>query len=109
MQNCPCPTCMGKFKARYTVGPVGPYLDPEKGQEMTCRTCWGSGKEPVAPELRGRMFAELAQYISPKRKAVEHTAGEGLRPFVMIGVAEDTSAEEWERRNNPDLDPRTEH
>jgi hypothetical protein len=26
------------------------------------------------PELRGRMFAELAQYIAPKRKAVEHSA-----------------------------------
>lgn len=29
-----------------------------------------------APELRGRMFAELAQYVYPKRKAVEHS-GEG--------------------------------
>jgi hypothetical protein len=29
-------------------------------------------KSPV--ELRGRMFAELAQYIAPKRKAVEHSA-----------------------------------
>lgn len=25
------------------------------------------------PELRGRMFAELAQYEFPKRKAIEHT------------------------------------
>lgn len=25
------------------------------------------------PELRGRMFAELAQYVYPKRKAIEHT------------------------------------
>jgi hypothetical protein len=30
-----------------------------------------------APELRGRMFAELAQYVSPKRKAVEHSATDG--------------------------------
>jgi hypothetical protein len=28
------------------------------------------------PELRGRMYAELAQYIAPKRKAVEHLRGE---------------------------------
>lgn len=28
------------------------------------------------PELRGRMYAELAQYIAPKRKAVEHSRGE---------------------------------
>ena len=25
------------------------------------------------PELRGRMFAELAQYIAPKRRAIEHS------------------------------------
>lgn len=24
-------------------------------------------------ELRGRMFAELAQYIAPKRRAIEHS------------------------------------
>ncbi len=29
------------------------------------------------PELRGRMFAELAAYIAPKRKAVEHTGADG--------------------------------
>jgi hypothetical protein len=27
----------------------------------------------VSPELRGKMFAELAGYIHPKRRAVEHT------------------------------------
>ena len=29
-----------------------------------------------SPELRGRMYAELAQYTAPKRKAVEHSRGE---------------------------------
>src|SRR5918911_2245956 len=29
------------------------------------------------PELRARMFAELAQYVAPKRKAVEHSGPEG--------------------------------
>ena len=28
--------------------------------------------ESNPPELRGKMFAELAQYIAPKRKAIEH-------------------------------------
>ena len=28
------------------------------------------------PELRGRMYAELAQYVAPKRKAVEHSRNE---------------------------------
>jgi hypothetical protein len=27
--------------------------------------------ESNPPELRGRMFAELAQYVAPKRKAIE--------------------------------------
>ncbi len=29
------------------------------------------------PELRGRMLAELAAYVAPKRKAIEHTGAEG--------------------------------
>jgi hypothetical protein len=29
--------------------------------------------EAHPPELRGRMYAELAQYLFPKRKAVEHS------------------------------------
>lgn len=33
--------------------------------------------ESNAPELRGRMFSELAQYVAPKRKAVEHSATDG--------------------------------
>jgi hypothetical protein len=34
------------------------------------------------PELRGRMYAELAQYVAPKRKAVEHSRGED-RPITF--------------------------
>ena len=33
--------------------------------------------EANPPELRGRMFAELAGYVAPKRKAVEHSAEDG--------------------------------
>jgi hypothetical protein len=33
-------------------------------------------KNPV--ELRAKMFAELAQYVAPKRKALEHSAEPGL-------------------------------
>jgi hypothetical protein len=35
--------------------------------------------EKHSPELRGRMFAELAQYVYPKRKAVE-LAGDPGQP-----------------------------
>lgn len=31
----------------------------------------------MPPELRGRMFAELAQYLAPKRKAVDMTSSDG--------------------------------
>jgi hypothetical protein len=30
-----------------------------------------AGNEQNPPELRGRMYAELAQYLYPKRRAVE--------------------------------------
>ena len=40
--------------------------------------------ESNAPELRGRMFAELAQYLYPKRKAVQHTGGDGEQLTVKI-------------------------
>ena len=30
-----------------------------------------------APELRGRMYSELAGFVSPKRKAVGHAAADG--------------------------------
>jgi len=39
--------------------------------------------EGNTPELRGRMFSELAQYIAPKRKAIEHS-GEGGEPVTFV-------------------------
>ena len=35
-----------------------------------------------SPELRGRMYSELAQYVLPKRKAVEHS-GQGGGAFLV--------------------------
>jgi hypothetical protein len=35
------------------------------------------------PELRGRMYAELAQYVYPKRRAVE-VAGDLQSPPILI-------------------------
>ena len=35
--------------------------------------------ENNSAELRGRMYAELAQYVAPKRKAVEHSGDLTLR------------------------------
>jgi hypothetical protein len=39
--------------------------------------------EANSPELRGRMYAELAQYVAPKRKAVEHSASEGSGEILI--------------------------
>lgn len=38
-------------------------------------------------ELRGRMFAELAQYVAPKRKAIEASIA-GTLGYVPIPTAE---------------------
>jgi len=37
------------------------------------------------PELRGRMYSELAQYIAPKRKAVEYS-GDSQDIEAFLGV-----------------------
>ena len=44
-----------------------------------------AGKRLVAPELRDKMYGELAQYIAPKRKAVEHS---GELMLNMSAIAE---------------------
>jgi hypothetical protein len=81
--DVPCPTCHGELRARYSIGPGGFYLDPDDGQERTCRTCFGSGKEPITPELRGKVLAELAGFVAPKLKAVDHSSNDGsLSPAV---------------------------
>jgi hypothetical protein len=36
----------------------------------------------TSPDLRGRMFAELAQYVAPKRKAIEHSSDGGGAVFA---------------------------
>jgi hypothetical protein len=36
------------------------------------------------PELRGRMYAELAQYVFPKRKAVELTGDREAPPTLIV-------------------------
>jgi hypothetical protein len=41
-------------------------------------------KNPV--ELRGRMYAELAQYVAPKRKALEHSAQPGLIETLLARI-----------------------
>ena len=43
--------------------------------------------DPANPvELRGRMFAELAQYVAPKRRATEISAGDQQRVVFNLNV-----------------------
>ncbi len=70
-----CPECAGKKVQLYSMGVMNYVVDTRDGMEMTCQQCSGTGFEPTPLELRGRMFAELAQYIAPKRKAIEHSTG----------------------------------
>jgi hypothetical protein len=48
------------------------HCDPITGMALIAT----NEKNPA--ELRGRMFAELAQYVAPKRKAMEHSTQPGL-------------------------------
>ena len=49
-----------------------------------------------SPELRGRMFSELAQYVAPKRKAVEIATDAGtVAGFVVYGVPEAKDMAAW--------------
>lgn len=44
----------------------------------------------TTPELRGRMFAELAGYLYPKRKAVEVKPDDGPSVIFQISTAPPT-------------------
>jgi hypothetical protein len=53
-------------------------------------------KNPI--ELRAQMFKELAQYIAPKRKAIELHEEIPAQSFVIRAPAGCESIEEWERK-----------
>lgn len=64
--------------------------DPIEGMARIAQTAMDSGDLALA----GSMYKELAQYILPKRKAIEHT-GEGGGPIktssaiTFVGVGKD--------------------
>src|SRR3954465_15723172 len=58
--------------------------------------------EAIAIELRIKLYCELANYVAPRLKAVQHTLPDEAQRFVIMGAAPDTTSEAWERRNNPD-------
>jgi hypothetical protein len=64
INRVPCGVCRGSNKTPFTKE------DGTKGMRP-CQSCWGSLMENCSPELRGKMAAELAQYLAAKRKALE--------------------------------------
>lgn len=48
--------------------------------------------------LRGKMFAELAQYVLPKRKAVE-VSGEVEHSYVMRAPVPVENVDEWAKQH----------
>ena len=61
--------------------------------------------ENNAPELRGRMYAELAQYTAPKLRAIEHS-GEANVTYVARLPELKPNLDEW-MRTHGDLKPKT--
>ena len=55
--------------------------DPIEGMAKIAMDC----TNPV--EIRARMYAELAQHVAPKRKAVQVDAGDANRVIFNIGIA----------------------
>ena len=83
MNDCPCTSCN---EAGFIV------IDTNKPEEKeTCPDCNGAGKLAASLELRGQMYKELAQYVAPKRKAIE-VSGEGGKPIEGNWIVEFISA-----------------
>lgn len=62
----------------------------EKLEALKCDPIQGMAKLALdpknTPELRGKMFSELAQYVFPKRKAIEH---KGIPPGGVVALTLD--------------------
>ncbi len=81
MGDAPCLSCRdGQVTAPqfYRMTKLSPPLH-WKGRDarslnrmmVDCPNCSGTGVAIVSSELSGNMFKELAQYVAPKRKAIE--------------------------------------
>jgi len=105
MNQLPCGVCRGKGKTAYKL-PDGSHSKDcaitearlIKGKlkctcngvgQRVCESCYGTLFEACSPELRGKMYAELAAYISPKRKAIDILNSDGsLRPAWEVKIVE---------------------
>ena len=56
------------------------HCDPIAGMALIAM----NENNPV--ELRARMYSELAQYVAPKRKALEHSADAGMLEVFLASL-----------------------
>lgn len=101
----PCAVCRGECRTRYAIPAnkqkvcdecAGKKEDPLKpciwcsGTKKrsiglrTCQSCYGTTWEAISPELRGKMFAELAKYRHAQLRAIEHRAPDGGPVAVRV-------------------------
>ncbi len=86
LNKLPCGVCRGKGKTPYAI-PTG-LGEPPKVAYRKCESCYGTLYEACSPELRGKMYAELATYLAPKLKQTDHTSSDGSnRPVWVVNVA----------------------
>lgn len=102
----PCGVCRGSGRSKYKL-PAGSHAASCDGQvnprtnlcscegigERTCESCFGTLYEACSPDLRGKMYAEIAQYIHAKRRAVEELELQGARPSWVIVVKDEKRIE----------------
>lgn len=86
MGDSPCRECQTKGKQKYSIGIAGPYVDIDGGILRTCGLCHGTGKEPIPAKLAGEMLKELAQYVAPRLKAIEHSGELKTAPIVSVTI-----------------------
>jgi hypothetical protein len=79
---------------------------PNRRTQEVCDQLLALGCDPIegmarlaldpanSPELRARMYSELAQYVAPKRKSVDLSSTTGGREVVFnIGIARQGSSQ----------------
>ncbi len=66
----PCGACHERGKTKVKA-PDGTFYD------RTCESCYGTKLEKVSPETRAKMYAELGNYVAPKRKALDISNSDG--------------------------------
>lgn len=93
--DVPCGVCFGKGKTRWQPRrrkaleglELEEQPEADTTKERTCQSCYGSGKEQVSPELRGKMLEALSRKVHPDLKAIEHSgAGGGPIQHEIIPV-----------------------